>query len=177
MPRTRTDEPMPATGAWRPLSSAALVGVAIALSGCGGSSPGPAATNQPTRATTASPTSTTAPATSTAPRTTSESVPPGPIAAVLRAPGHDPHVGNWTITVTLTKGGRPIRGHISYAYLFQGQLVSTQQVGGHSPDFVGVFHDTLTWPSTSVGYPLTFRVVIKTPYGVKNIDYPVVVQR
>jgi hypothetical protein len=109
--------------------------------------------------------------------TVSAAVPPGPIVAVLRAPGHHPRVGNWEITLTLTKGGRPIAGHVSYQYLFQGQVVSTQQVGGHSPDFVGVFHDTLTWPATAVGYPLTFRVVITTPYGVKNVDYAVTVRR
>ncbi len=101
----------------------------------------------------------------------------GPIVAVLQAPGHSPHVGNFPITITLTKGGLPIAGHVSYEFLFQGQVVSRQQVELESPNFVGRFHDTLTWPANSVGYPLTLRIVITTPYGVKNVDYPVLVQR
>ena len=116
-------------------------------------------------------------ATTTRTRTAAAGVPSGPIVAVLQAPGHSPHVGNFPITIRLTKGGRPIAGHVSYEFLFQGQVVSRQQVGQESPNFVGVFHDTLTWPASSVGYPLTLRVVITTPYGVKNVDYVVNVQR
>ncbi len=168
MTRTPVGASLPATRARHRWTGVPLVTVALALSACGGSSPARTAAGAGSSARTS---------TAHASATAQTDVLPGPIVAVLRAPGHHPRVGNWRITIILTKGGRPIPGHVSYEYLFQGQLVSTQQVGGHSPDFVGVFHDTLTWPSTAVGYPLTFRVVIRTPYGVKNVDYDVMVRR
>ncbi len=136
----------------------AAVVAATGLSACGGSSS--------TGATTASTAASSTDAAS------------APIVAVLHTPGPDPHVGNWPITLTVTRGGRPIAGHVSYEFLFQGQVVSRQPVRLESPNFVGHFHDTIIWPANSVGFPLTIRVVVQTPYGVKNVDYgPVSVQR
>ena len=153
----------------RAASLAAAAIVAAGLTACGGSSgSGSSAATAPLATTASSAASSAVPSTAAAPAS---------VVAVLHAPGHDPHVGNWPITVTLTNGGRPIPGHVSYQFLFQGQVVSRQPVRLESPNFVGTFHDTIIWPATSVGYPLTFRVVIQTPFGVKNVDYLVQVRR
>jgi hypothetical protein len=112
-------------------------------------------------------------------------VPSGPLVARLSAPGHSPKVGDWPITVTLTKGGRPVRGHISYVFLLDRQVVGKQPVGkppvapggARSPNFVGRFHDVLIWPARAVGIPLTLRVVVKSAYGTRNLDWAVKVHR
>lgn len=96
-----------------------------------------------------------------------------PVVAVLHTPGHRARVGNWPITITLTRGGHPIRGHVSYEFLYDGQVVSTQPVRYESADFVGVFHDLIQWPARAGGIPLTFRAVVTTAYGVKDLDYEV----
>ncbi len=155
MPRARS------TAAVR--AAAATLIAAGALSACGSGSHG---------------TSSAASATSVShdTSTTSASAQPA-LVAVLHASGHDPHVGNWPIAVTLTRAGRPIAGHVSYEFLYGGQVVSTQKVGDESPNFVGHFRDTLTWPANSVGFPLTLRVLISTPYGPTHVDWAVQVQR
>jgi hypothetical protein len=43
--------------------------------------------------------------------------------------------------------------------------------------FTGSFHDTFEWPASAVGYPLTFRAVIKSDGATLNLDYPVQVVR
>jgi hypothetical protein len=40
-----------------------------------------------------------------------------------------------------------------------------------------VFRDRIEFPERSVGIPLTFRVVVRTKYGLKNVNYKVTVQR
>ena len=144
------------------LASALFAGAPLA--GCDGGS-SPKSTSTTTRANTR-------PATTTAPSTASA------LVAQLRAPGHQPKAGgHWPITVTLRRQGKPARGHISYAFLLGGQVVSRQQVGGEPATFTGTFHDDIRWPSSSVGYNLTFRVIVTSPYGTKNLDYPVRVSR
>ncbi len=105
--------------------------------------------------------------------TTSSTTAAEPIVAVLHTPGHRARVGDWPITNTLTRGGRPIHGHVSYEFLYGGQVVSTQPVRYRPADFVGVFHDVIQWPARAVGIPLTFRAVVTTAYGVKDLDYAV----
>lgn len=154
-----------------------MLSAALALAACGSAAPHHSADSPAGSATTGSAGAATGatdptgrPGGTTSGPTASQTA---PIVAVLHAPGHTPKVGNWPITIDLTRAGHPIHGHVSYAFLFGGQVVSTQGVGTHSPDFVGVFHDIITWPARAVGLPLTFRVVITTPYGVKDVDYPV----
>jgi len=142
-----------------PSSRATIIAVALALIACGASSA--PATTQAASSHGASP----------------AGIPPGPIRAVLHAPGHNPKVGKWPITVILTKGGKPIFGRVSYQFLYGGQVVSSQPVRFRSPTFVGTFHDTIIWPATSVGYPLTLRILIQTSYGPTHIDYTVQVRR
>ena len=149
----------------RPAGALAGLVLTVVLAACGGSgSPHPSAA------------AATAGSTTTATRASAASA-PASIVAVLHTPGHDPRPGNWPITLTVTKDGRPVAGSISYAFLFQGQVVSTQPVSKESPDFVGHFHDIILWPARSAGVPLTFRVIIHTAYGTKDVDYAVNVQR
>jgi hypothetical protein len=151
---------------WRGASLGALL-AGVAVAGCGGGSGG----KKTSSATTGAPPTTTRP--STAPSSAAAD-----LVATLRAPGHHPKVnGHWPITVHLTWRGTPTRGHVSYEFLLGSQVVSRQQVGGKSPDFTGSFTDDITWPASSVGYQLTFRVVVTSPHGTKNLDYPVQVER
>ncbi len=150
-----------------PLAVAVAILVALALAACGSSSSSSSAASPSTTASS----STSASGGASAPSTAG-------LVATLQAPGHSPKVNaNWPITVTLTKDGKPARGHISYAFLLGGQVVSTRSVGKESPNFVGTFHDTINWPADSVGQSLTFRVIVQTAYGTKNLDYAVKVTR
>ncbi len=146
-------------------ATAAILIVVGALSACGSSS----------HATSSAPATTSVTRHTAAVATTPASAQPA-LVAVFHASGHDPHVGNWPVAITLTRGGRPIPGHVSYEFLYGGQVVSTQKVGDESPNFVGHFHDTLTWPANSVGFPITLRVLITTPYGPTHVDWAVQVQ-
>ena len=84
----------------------------------------------------------------------------------------------WPIKVTVRKGGRGIAGKVYYQFLFSGRIVACRTVKKpYKPRFTGgVFRDRIEFPERSVGIPLTFRVVVKTKYGTKNVDYAVTVQ-
>jgi hypothetical protein len=107
----------------------------------------------------------------------------GRFYAKLYAHGHHPKVGNYPIRVIAkSPSGKPISGgHVFYQFLFGTSIVSCQTVGPqtkYKPRFTrGVFRDVLTWPKRAVGYPLTLRVVVKTKYGLKNLDYKVRVRK
>jgi hypothetical protein len=140
----------------------ALMTGALLLSACGGGGNGSS--------------STTSARTTTRPATTTPAA--ADLVAHLQTPGRQPKAGgHWPITVTLTWQGKPARGHISYEFLLGGQVVSRQQVGGEPATFTGTFHDDILWPDSAVGYTLTFRVVVTSPHGTKNLDYPVRVRR
>lgn len=104
----------------------------------------------------------------------------------MNAPTHHPEVGkSWTISVTAkrTGSGAPVHGAAFYEFLYGGAVVSKQYPAPHggpakSPyHFVGHFTDTLTFPSRSVGQPLTFRVVVRAgPLGTAHADYPIRVE-
>ena len=84
----------------------------------------------------------------------------------------------WPITVTARRNGKPIAGRIYYQFLSFGRIVACRTVKTPArPRFSGTFHDTIQWPRKSVGLPLTFRVVLRTKYGLKNINYAVTVQK
>ena len=93
--------------------------------------------------------------------------------AHLKAPNHSPTAGKyWRITVTATHGGAKLSGSVSYRFLYNGSVV-----GHHfGRNFRrGVCHDKLLFPATSVGIPLTLRVVVKTKYGTDYINWNVTV--
>ena len=120
-----------------------------------------------------------------------------PFAATLKAPTHHPKANRfWPITVTArSHSGRALRATATYQFVYSGQVVQTaypspkadpklacSKAGTcrHSPyPFRGRFRDpTVVWPARSVGYPLTFRVVVKVKgMGTVKLDYAVRVRR
>ena len=58
---------------------------------------------------------------------------------------------------------------MSYEYLFDGQVVARRS----HYTFTGHFSDVFMWPSSAVGYPLTFRAVIVSEGATIDLDYPV----
>jgi hypothetical protein len=93
--------------------------------------------------------------------------------ATLKAPGHRPRASKpWPIELTATTtDGRPLRALVRYQFLFAGQVVARRSRYA----FRGRFHDVVSWPKRAVGVPLTFRAVVTTALGTRNLDYPVVV--
>jgi len=81
---------------------------------------------------------------------------------------HKPKVGGWHIKVTANRGRQKLSGNVSYQFLYQGIVVSTQR--GRSFKH-GVMHDTLLWPRRAVGHTITLRVVVKTRYGTDYLDW------
>jgi hypothetical protein len=62
---------------------------------------------------------------------------------------------------------------VSYEYLLAQQVVARRS----HYRFFGHFSDTSMWPAASVGYPLTFRAVVRADGASINLDYPVQVRR
>ncbi|WP_259311625.1 hypothetical protein [Capillimicrobium parvum] len=109
-------------------------------------------------------------------------------SAQLKAPNHSPKGGakSWRITVSArTRSGQPLRATAVYKFLYNGQVVSTQNPwpghskGGPRPwSFRGSYRDTILWPARAAGYPITFRVVVSSPgRGSVNLDWKVRVRR
>ena len=97
------------------------------------------------------------------------------LVARLHAPGHHPRANKpWRITITArSSSGGPVRAEVRYQYLFHGQVVARRS----HYRFRGVFHDTIIWPARSIGIPLTFRAVVTSRIGNRNLDYAVRVRR
>ncbi len=156
----------------------AVLGSSIAVVllpiGCGSSSKSRStvsSTGTSTQQTTAPTPTTSAPSTpspATAARVVTGSS--GAVTATLLAGTHHPRVERpWPIHFTVTSGGRAARAGVSYEYLFGGQVVAHRS----HYTFTGHFSDIFKWPSTAVGYPLTFRAVIVSGGATINLDYPV----
>jgi hypothetical protein len=151
-----------------------------ALAGCGGSGKShPASTTGTTTAPTSG-TATSSQPSSAAPvqgvevspgivRATSDS-----LAAGMHAGTHTPTVGRaWPIAFSVQRAGRPAAAAVSYEYLFAGQVVARRS----HYRFRGRFSDVFRWPSSAVGYPLTFRAVIESGGSTVHLDYAVRVRR
>jgi hypothetical protein len=94
----------------------------------------------------------------------------GGVTATMHASTHRPHVNKrWPIAFVVTRGGKPAKAQVAYEYLFAGQVVAHRS----HYTFTGSFHDIFEWPSSAVGYPLTFRAVITAGGATVNLDYPV----
>lgn len=174
------------SGSRRTAIAPALAGAAIcaslaaaALTGCGGSkasSTGASSAPAPTTRSTAS--TTTAPAPSVG---VSREVSPGVIraaaqdvSATMHVSGHRPKVdAAWPISFAVTRAGKPAKAEVRYQYLFAGQVVARRS----HYRFKGAFRDVFKWPSSAVGYPLTFRAVVTSAGVTLDLDYPVQVQR
>jgi hypothetical protein len=92
-------------------------------------------------------------------------------SAVLHAPNHSPVENQkWWITVDVTHGSTKLSGDVNYEFLFSGTVVSHQP--GHK--FTkGLYKDDLIFPAEAVGKPLTLRIVVKTKYGTKYLNWNV----
>jgi hypothetical protein len=98
----------------------------------------------------------------------------GNVAASMHAASHSPKVAEpWPVSFAVTRAGRPARASVSYEFVFGGQVVARRSHYVFRGRFADVFH----WPSSAVGYPLTFRAVIVSGSATVNLDYPVQVVR
>jgi hypothetical protein len=104
-------------------------------------------------------------------------------SARLHATTHHPKAGaRWPIRVTTTTH---IRTSAYYAFLFRGRQVHTAEINPKSSapgktrfHFTGSFRDpTIVWPRESIGFPLTFQVVLKNRCGTKRLNYKVQVHK
>jgi len=170
----------------------ALTIVALLLAGCGKSSSDTSTSSSTSGSTQATSTASTAPSTTASTPTSSTSssstvtVAPatatallvagttGGVTATLHAGTHTPTVGHaWPLHLTVTRGSAPTRASVAYEYLFGGQVVAHRS----HYTFTGHFSDVFQWPSSAVGYPLTFRAVIVSDSATVNLDYPVQVKQ
>jgi hypothetical protein len=138
--------------------------------GPAGSGQSPAATGatQPPTATAQPTTTASAPSTEASPGVVRVSS--GAITATMHASTHHPRVNErWPVAFLVTHAGRPAKAEVAYEYLFAGQVVAHRS----HYRFTGSFHDVFQWPSSAVGYPLTFRAVIVSATTTLNLDYPV----
>ncbi len=153
----------------------------LLLAGCGGSS-GAKSTHAPTakstqQASTPTQQAATGAATVSQPSVSSSSGATGivmgssgGVTATLHAGTHHPKVEvPWPIRFTVSSAGRPAWASVSYEYLFGGQVVAHRS----HYTFTGHFSDVFKWPSSAVGYPLTFRAVIVSGAKTIDLDYPV----
>ena len=98
----------------------------------------------------------------------------GGLTATMHAGTHHPKVGRaWPVQFTASVSGRGVRATVTYEYLYGGQVVA---VRAHHT-FNGRFTDTIVFPATAVGYPLTFRAVITAGRALVNLDYAISVVR
>lgn len=96
------------------------------------------------------------------------------VTARMRAGTHHPKVGRpWPLRFTVIAAGHPVKARVSYEYLFAGRVVAHRS----HYTFTGHFSDTFLWPSSAVGYPLTFRAALVAKGASINLDYPVQVTR
>jgi|GEM_PF-1446197 hypothetical protein len=177
---------------------ATLAVTLLGLAGCGRSSTSKQSTGASTDASTApgsadastdastAPATTSAAATSTQPQTSSMTASAssgtgrtvtasaGGVSATLRGSTHAPKVGRpWPLHFTVTRGAHAVNASVSYEYLFGGQVVARRS----HYTFDGHFSDVFKWPSSAVGYPLTFRAVIVSEGATIDLEYPVQVIR
>jgi hypothetical protein len=142
--------------------------VLLLLAGCGSSSIGKTTQSSTTQASQQSTAPTPTPSTAAAPGIVTASS--DAVTATLHAAGSHPKVNQaWPIRFTVSSAGRPARASVSYEYLFGGQVVAHRS----HYTFTGHFSDIFKWPSSAVGYPLTFRAVIVSEGKTINLDYPV----
>jgi hypothetical protein len=94
----------------------------------------------------------------------------GSMAATMHAATHHPRVNEpWPVSFIATDAGKPAHAEVAYEYLFGGQVVAHRS----HYKFTGHFHDVFMWPSSAVGFPLTFRAVIESAGATLNLDYSV----
>jgi len=148
-------------------AGAALIGLAASLGACGSSSSsGSPATTTPAK------TSTTVDGSGGA------AVSTGAVHASFQGAGHNPAVKqSWPYSVHVTDAsGHPLSGTVKIQFSFGGQVVGTDHPPVH-PVKHGSWHDTLTFPAESVGYPLILQAVVHTGAGSVTLSWPITVHK
>jgi hypothetical protein len=155
----------------RPRALAAATLAVVVLGGCGGSSHSTGSQSSSSASTSASAPPSTGVASRNS-RTVTGSA--GGVRAKMHAGTHTPKAGrNWRVRFLVTRGGQRVTASVSYQFLFAGHVVARRS----HYTFHGRFVDIVNWPSSAVGYPLTFRAVVTSGGASINLDYPVQVTR
>ena len=90
----------------------------------------------------------------------------GPLTAKLKP--------KWPITVTATLSGKPAHATAVYQFLFDGAVVGTGYVKNNKHfSFTGHFSDSLVFPQSSLGEPLTLSVVITSAGHTVKLDWAI----
>jgi hypothetical protein len=99
----------------------------------------------------------------------------GPLTAKLKPSSHTPKVNaKWPITVTATLSGKPAHATAVYQFLFDGAVVGTGYVKNNKHfSFTGHFSDSLVFPQSSLGEPLTLSVVITSAGHTVKLDWAI----
>jgi hypothetical protein len=151
----------------------ALVVVCLTAAGCGGSE-----SKHKTTTTHATSSTTHASGGMNAGTASTPTVTSGPVHASLHGANHTPTVGtNWVYTVHVTDAsGKPLSGTVDTEFAFAGTVVGHETPPVHRLKD-GVLHDKITFPSSSVGHPITLVTVIHTPAGSVALGWPVTASR
>jgi len=103
-----------------------------------------------------------------------------PFTVVFKAPTHTPKVNaRWPWSITVTKTGKPLAGRVSVAVVDPIGGVHPTEYGCCKGKFItnvkfkGRFADYVKFPLSSKGFPLTFRVTVKTAFGRHVVKYKV----
>jgi hypothetical protein len=147
----------------------AVVVAGLTAAGCGGSKPKPATTTTHTTTSTSHAAGGISAATATTPTVTS-----GPVHASLHGANHAPTVGtHWAYTVHATAAsGKPLSGKVDTEFAFAGTVVGHEAPPIHRLKN-GVLHDTIEFPSSAIGHPITLVTVIRTSAGSVALGWPV----
>ena len=99
----------------------------------------------------------------------------GPLRATLTPSTHTPKVNaKRPIVVTATLNGKPAHATAVYQFLYDGAVVGTGYVKNNKHfSFTGHFSDSLVFPPTSVGEPLTLSVVISSAGHTVKLDWSI----
>ena len=92
----------------------------------------------------------------------------------LRAQNHAPKAGTpWHYAVhAADAAGHPADGTVETEFAFGAQVVGREAPPTHRLK-QGRLLDNVTFPSRSIGFPLTFRVVVHTNLGSATLDWPI----
>lgn len=174
---TETDAQRP--GGPKLASLGLLVGVLVSAvaAGCGGGGSGASSTASQTSSTATTRTTAARPGTRPKRAGVAASVKSGPVRGRLRGANHAPTVNRpWLYSVHVTDAhGRPLSGIVDIQFAFGGQVVGRDTPPSH-PITHGTWRDTLKFPASAIGAPLSFRAVVHTRAGSITLGWPITVR-
>ncbi len=148
--------------------------MSLTVAGCGNSRPSPPTSTSRhtgsliTTATTSPP----------LPIVGGRSVSAGALRATFNGKNHTPKVNQpWPYTLKVTNAtGQPLSGTVAIEFLLAGEIVAYDQPPTH-PIINGLWQNTLKFPASALGYPLTLRAIAHTPAGSITLNWPITVQQ